>query len=151
MSEFYIGLMSGTSLDGADVVLVEFNRTDCVVHAAKTSPFPQDLTTRLRNLVDAPESSLEELGTLDVALGSFFAESVRQLVGNSHCELGDITAIGYSGHTIFHKPALPHPFTMQLGDPNVIASATEIDTVADFRRMDMARGGQGAVRRLFGR
>jgi len=144
MSEFYIGLMSGTSLDGADVVLVEFDRTDCVVHAANTSPFPQQLATGLRRLAETPESSLEELGILDVALGSFFAESVRQLVGDSQREAADITAIGYSGHTIFHKPALPHPFTMQLGDPNMIASATGIDTVADFRRMDMAHGGQGA-------
>ncbi|MFP6827887.1 MAG: anhydro-N-acetylmuramic acid kinase [Gammaproteobacteria bacterium] len=144
MSELYIGLMSGTSLDGADVVLVEFDRTECIVHDANTSPFPQKLTTRLRRIVQTPESSLEELGTLDVALGRFFAESVRQLVDNAQCELGDITAIGFSGHTIFHKPALPHPFTMQLGDPNVIASATGINTVADFRRMDMAQGGQGA-------
>ena len=92
MSELYIGLMSGTSLDGVDVVLVEFDRTECIVHDANTSPFPQKLTTRLRRIVQTPESSLEELGTLDVALGRFFAESVRQLVDNAQCELGDITA-----------------------------------------------------------
>ena len=61
MSELYIGLMSGTSLDGADVVIVEFDRTECIVHDANTSPFPQELTTRLRRIVQTPESSLEEL------------------------------------------------------------------------------------------
>ncbi len=144
MSGLYIGLMSGTSLDGVDVVLVELDETDCVVQAACTTPFPENLTMRLRALVQTPEATLEELGTLDVALGSFFAECVRQLVADSGYELDDIKAIGHSGQTIFHKPALPQPFTMQLGDPNVIAAETGIDTVADFRRMDVAHGGQGA-------
>ncbi len=144
MSELYIGLMSGTSLDGADVVLIELDGTDCVVQAASTTPFPESLTARLRALVHTPEASLEELGTLDVALGSFFAGCVRQLVADSEHEPDEIRAIGHSGHTIFHKPAPPQPFTMQLGDPNVIAAETGIDTVADFRRMDVAHGGQGA-------
>jgi anhydro-N-acetylmuramic acid kinase len=144
MSELYIGLMSGTSLDGADVVLIELDGADCVVQAASTTPFPESLTARLRALVQTPEASLEELGTLDVALGAFFAGCVRQLVAESEHELDDIRAIGHSGHTIFHKPAPPQPFTLQLGDPNVIAAETGLDTVTDFRRTDMASGGQGA-------
>lgn len=144
MGELYIGLMSGTSLDGVDVVLIELDGTDCVVQAANTTPFPKGLTARLRALVQTPKASLEELGTLDVALGAFFAECVRQLVAESEYEFDDIRAIGHSGHTIFHKPAPPQPFTLQLGDPNVIATETGLDTVTDFRRTDMAYGGQGA-------
>lgn len=144
MSGLFIGLMSGTSLDGADVVLVEFDGTDCVVRAASTTSFPEQLEARLRALIRTATASLDELGTLDVALGYFFAECVRQLVAKSDYELADIKAIGHAGHTIYHQPAPPHPFSMQLGDPNVIAAATGIDTVADFRRTDMAHGGQGA-------
>ncbi len=144
MSELYIGLMSGTSLDGADVVLVELDETECVVHAASITPFPEKLETRLRALVRTAAASLQELGTLDTALGEFFAECVRQLVAESAYELDDIKAIGHAGHTIYHKPAAPQPFSMQLGDPNVITAATGIDTVTDFRRTDMAHGGQGA-------
>jgi len=144
MSELCIGLMSGTSLDGADVVLVELSGAGCVVHAACTTPFPEQLAMRLRALCQLPEASLEELGTLDVTLGNFLAECVRQLIAGSEYEVDDIQAIGYSGHTIFHKPAPPQPFTMQLGDPNIIAAETGIDTVTDFRRTDMAHGGQGA-------
>ncbi len=144
MSELYIGVMSGTSLDGADVVLVGLDQTDCVVHAARTTPFPKQLGSRLGALVSKPESSLEDLGTLDVAMGEFFAECVRQLLHDSEKEFADINAIGFSGHTIFHKPEPPEPFTTQLGDPNVIAARTGIDTITDFRRSDIAHGGQGA-------
>ncbi len=144
MSELYIGVMSGTSLDGADVVLVGLDQTGCVLHAARTTSFPEELTKHLRSLAEVPESSLEDLGKLDVALGEIVAECVQQLVQDSEHGLDDIEAIGYSGHTIFHKPEPPQPFTSQLGDPNVIAAATGIDTVSDFRRSDMAHGGQGA-------
>ena len=100
MSGLFIGLMSGTSLDGADVVLVEFIGTDCVVQAASTTPFPEQLEARLRALIRTATASLDELGTLDVALGYFFAECVRQLVAKSDYEFADIKAIGNAGHTI---------------------------------------------------
>ena len=144
MGEFYIGLMSGTSLDGADVAVVELDETRCVVQAADTTPFPEHLATRLRALAATPTISLRELGSLDAALGSFFAECVQRSLSSTGYEVDDIAAIGHSGHTVFHKPAPPHPFSMQLGDPNVIAAETGIDTIADFRRMDVAYGGQGA-------
>ena len=144
MGELYIGLMSGTSLDGADVAIVELDDTSCVVHAADTTPFPEQLSTQLRALAETPETSLVEFGALDVTLGSFFAACVQGSLAASAHAAKDIVAIGHSGHTVYHKPAQPHAFTMQIGDPNVIAAETGIDVVADFRRMDVAHGGQGA-------
>jgi anhydro-N-acetylmuramic acid kinase len=144
MGELYIGLMSGTSLDGADVAIVELDDTNCAVHASDTTPFPEQLSIQLRALAKTPEVSLVELGTLDAALGSFFAGCVQKILVTSGRKASDIVAIGHSGHTVFHKPAQPHPFTMQIGDPNIIAAETGIDVVADFRRMDVAHGGQGA-------
>lgn len=144
MKELYIGLMSGTSLDGADVVLVDFGGDRSTLLSAVTTPFPDALTTRLRALVHSPVSSLQELGTLDTELGSFFANCVKESVATAELDPTNIVAIGHSGHTVFHKPQLPDPFTMQLGNPSVIAATTDIDTICDFRRMDVALGGQGA-------
>ncbi len=144
MSGLYIGVMSGTSLDGADVVLVGLDDTNCELRAARTTPFPKAMSTRLRTLTETGEATFDELGTLDVAMGQFFADCIVDLVRDTGTVQSDIKAIGYSGHTVFHKPKLPEPFTLQLGDPNTIAAATGIDTVADLRRMDVAQGGQGA-------
>ncbi len=144
MSGLFIGVMSGTSLDGADVVLVGLDDANCELHAARTTPFPEAISARLRNLTETGEATFAELGTLDVAMGQFFADCVIDLVRDTGTEQSEIEAIGYSGHTVFHKPERPDPFTMQLGDPNAIAAATGIDTVADLRRMDVAHGGQGA-------
>ena len=144
MSALYIGVMSGTSLDGADVVLVGLDDANCELHAARTIPFPDAMSARLRTLSETGEATFTEVGTLDVEMGEFFAGCVIDLAKDTETEQNDIEAIGYSGHTVFHKPEEPHPFTMQLGDPNTIAAATGIDTVADFRRMDVANGGQGA-------
>jgi len=144
MGELYIGVMSGTSLDGADVVIAELDSADCLVHSASTTPFPEQLSKQLRALTATPEISLFELGTLDAALGSFFASCVGKSLISSGRNASEIIAIGHSGHTIFHKPAQPRPFSMQIGDPNIIAAETGIDVVADFRRMDVAHGGQGA-------
>ncbi|MFL2546245.1 MAG: anhydro-N-acetylmuramic acid kinase [Candidatus Rariloculaceae bacterium] len=144
MGGLYIGLMSGTSLDGADVAIVDLDDTSCVLHSAETTPFPTNLAARLRSLSESPETTLVELGTLDTELGGYFADCVNTSLRSLGRSADDIVALGYSGHTVFHKPTQPHAFTMQIGDPNAIAAATGIEVVADFRRMDVAHGGQGA-------
>ena len=144
MSGLYIGVMSGTSLDGADVVLVGLDDANCELRAARTTPFPKAMSAKLRTFSETGKATFSELGTLDVAMGRFFADCVIDLVRDTETDNSEIEAIGYSGHTVFHKPKLPDPFTMQLGDPNTIAAMTGIDTVADLRRMDVAHGGQGA-------
>ncbi|HEX7081731.1 MAG TPA: anhydro-N-acetylmuramic acid kinase [Gammaproteobacteria bacterium] len=144
MTELYVGLISGTSVDGVDAVLVELGTSSFAVRAAETRPFPQNLRNRIAALIDRPETSLAELGALDVALGQFFADSALAVIASAGVAPADVVAIGHHGQTVFHKPEPPEPFTLQLGDPNVIAARTGITTVADFRRLDVALGGQGA-------
>lgn len=144
MSELYLGLMSGTSIDGVDAVLADIDDTSCQVVRAATTAFPAPLLARLGRIVEVPQTTLRELGALDHALGEFFAECALDLIEHAGIPRGDVTAIGHHGQTIFHQPTGTEPFTMQIGDPSVVAAKTGIVTVADFRRLDMACGGQGA-------
>src|SRR5512143_6383 len=144
MSELYLGMISGTSIDGADAVLVELGDRTCRVVEAATTPFPPSLLARLRHLIELPQTPLRELGALDHAVGEFFAGCALELIARAGVTRDDVRAIGHHGQTIFHEPSGDEPFSMQIGDPNVVAATTGICTVADFRRLDMAFGGQGA-------
>lgn len=144
MSELFVGMISGTSIDGVDAVLAEIGDDDFRIVAANTTPFPAGLHTRLRKLVETPQTSLRDLGALDVAVGRFFAECALNLIRSSRVRTEDVAAIGSHGQTVYHEPLGTEPFSLQLGDPNVIAAMTGCATVADFRRLDVALGGQGA-------
>ncbi len=144
MSELYVGLMSGTSQDGVDAALVEFDGSRSTVHLAATTPYSDDLKKRIADLIGEPRASLRELGELNVAVGRFFAQCVLQLIEDSTFDARKIAAIGHSGHTVFHKPEVPDAFTMQLGDPSTVAAQTGITTVGEMRNTDMALGDQGA-------
>ncbi|HKK14027.1 MAG TPA: anhydro-N-acetylmuramic acid kinase [Gammaproteobacteria bacterium] len=145
MSERYIGLMSGTSLDGVDAVLADLQGGTPRLLAALTHPFPDALRTRLRALAEDPvAAAIDELGALDVTLGERFAEAVHALLAEAGIGPEAVRAIGSHGQTVRHRPGGTAPFTLQIGDPNVIAERTGITTVADLRRRDMAAGGQGA-------
>lgn len=144
MAELYVGIVSGTSLDGLDTALVELGEDSCRVVRARTTPFPELLGDGLAALVTDPRTDLRELGTLSVAFAEFAAECVLALLVDAEREPDEITAIGFSGHTVFHQPLPPRAFTLQLGDPSTIAARTRITTVADIRSMDVALGGQGA-------
>jgi anhydro-N-acetylmuramic acid kinase len=144
MSELYLGMISGTSIDGVDAVLVEFADHRARVVEAATTPFPAPLLARLRRIVETPQTELRELGALDHAVGKFFAACALDLMTRSGVTCDDVQAIGHHGQTIFHQPNGQEPFSMQIGDPNVVAATTGICTVADLRRLDMAFGGQGA-------
>lgn len=144
MNERYLGMISGTSIDGVDAVLAEIGDTDYRIVRAKTTPFPRELLARLQKLVETPESSLRDLGALDVAVGRFFAKCAVELIAAAGLKSADIAAIGSHGQTVYHDPYGREPFSLQLGDPNTIAAETDITTVADFRQLDIALGGQGA-------
>jgi anhydro-N-acetylmuramic acid kinase len=144
MSDLFLGMISGTSIDGVDAVLAEIGDDDFRIVAANTTPFPADLHARLRKLVETPQTSLRDLGALDVAVGRFFADCALKLIASSGLRPQDVAAIGSHGQTVYHEPLGAEPFSLQLGDPNVIAAMTGSTTVADFRRLDVALGGQGA-------
>ena len=143
-SGLFIGLMSGTSLDGVDAVLIRFE-PDPKVEFARTYELPAALVKNLLALsqTDAP-IVLDALGRLDVELGQCFASVVLQCLQDADMTADKITAIGSHGQTLRHAPYGEYPFTLQLGDAHVIAERCGIDTVADFRRRDVAAGGQGA-------
>lgn len=142
MAEYYIGLMSGTSLDGIDAVLVDFANGQPRLIEALTQPLPDELRQQLTALCQPGNNEIERMGQADIALGEVFADSVRQLLRRANIDASKILAIGSHGQTIRHLPQ--SAFTLQIGDANRIAQATSITTVADFRRRDMAAGGQGA-------
>ena len=143
-AELYLGLISGTSADGIDVALASFEAQPRL-HAGLTHPYPDALRQRILALAQGDgQIALDELGTLDVEIGRVFAEAAQRLLNDAGLHAGDVRALGSHGQTVRHRPNPPTPYTLQLGDPNVIAEATGILTVADLRRRDIAAGGQGA-------
>src|SRR5690606_9128608 len=147
----YVGLMSGTSADGVDAALVDFTApAQPRLLAARTSPWPHDLRERLVALgQDDKALTLDEIGELDVRIASGFAAAVGALLSGAGVDVPRVAAIGSHGQTLRHRPLGragdgTHPFTLQLGDPSLLAERTGIAVVADFRRRDVAAGGHGA-------
>lgn len=141
----YVGLMSGTSADAVDAALVEIGADGrAQLLACHPHSFPADLQTAVHDLSHASTVNLDHLGEMDTALATVFAEAVTELLRKSGQAVSGVRAIGSHGQTVRHRPLGLHPFTMQLGNPSLIAERTGITTVADFRRRDMAAGGHGA-------
>jgi len=141
---YYIGIMSGTSLDGIDVVIARRSSAGFKQIAACSPPLPETLRLALLKICRDKEVTLQMLGEVDHQFALACAEAVNQLLKSSKMESKQICAIGSHGQTIFHSPLGESPFSQQIGDANLIAAKTGIPCVADFRRMDMAYGGQGA-------
>jgi anhydro-N-acetylmuramic acid kinase len=141
----YIGLMSGTSVDGIDAALVSIS-TDGkpVLIASRLHPMPPATRSEIQALMRDGANEIERLGELDMMLGELFAEAVHALIQQTGFDKKNIRAIGSHGQTLRHRPRAAHPFTLQIGNPSVIAERTGITTVADFRARDMAAGGEGA-------
>ena len=140
----YIGLMSGTSMDAIDASLVDFEVAPLRVVGCSATAFEPGLKQRVAALIESPQVSLDELGQVDVALGRAFAAACTELLRSTGTSATAVAAIGSHGQTIRHRPDLPLPFTLQIGDPNALAELTGITVVADMRRRDIAAGGQGA-------
>lgn len=141
----YAGLMSGTSMDGVESVLLDITPTGHAVRGAFHLPYPTAIGRRLRQAVANPAGcDLDSYGELDAAVGGVFAECASGLL--SHCRVAPqaVCAIGSHGQTVLHRPRGPTRYTLQIGDPNLIAERLGIDVVADFRRRDLAAGGEGA-------
>lgn len=140
----YIGVMSGTSLDGVDVVLAAIDQHMVAQQASYCHPIPLALRQQVLEICQGQTLTLSQLGQLDTRLGQLFAEAVLTLMQQQALEASDIMAIGCHGQTVWHEPQSAAPNTLQIGDNNQIAAATGVTVVGDFRRRDMALGGQGA-------
>jgi anhydro-N-acetylmuramic acid kinase len=138
-STLYIGLMSGTSLDGVDGVLADFAKRGMRTLQAAFTPFPPELRAELMALQAASPNELEREALAANALARCYAQCVQELAAAAP---GPIRAVAVHGQTIRHRPELG--FTRQTNNPALLAELTGIDVIADFRSRDVAAGGQGA-------
>lgn len=138
--------MSGTSLDGCDAALVTLTPRaaglDVRLEAFLTLPMPPALRLQIQAQLDPETSRIDLLGKLDTRLGEFFAEAALRVIEVAGGQTPDL--VGSHGQTLWHRPNGEAPATMQLGDASLIAVRTGITTVSDFRKADIAAGGQGA-------
>ncbi len=138
---YYIGLMSGTSMDAIDTAMVEFDDKAILKHY-REYPIENSLRHQIRLINE--KSEFGHIADLDHELGHLFANAVNDLLNEAEITPDKVIAIGSHGQTILHKPDATHKTSIQISDPNVICAETGITTISDFRRMDMAHGGQGA-------
>ncbi|MCF7529058.1 anhydro-N-acetylmuramic acid kinase [Neisseria lisongii] len=142
-SQYYIGIMSGTSMDGADAVLIRMQGTQWQAALAHAFiPFSDGLRRELLALQNTGNNELHRSMILAQQLSRLYAEAVRQLLDQTGLTPADITAIGCHGQTVRHAPE--HAYSIQLADLPLLAELSGIFTIGDFRSRDLAAGGQGA-------
>ena len=149
MKDIYIGLMSGTSIDSIDAALVNLeddNKPKLI--ETYNHPIPTKIKNDIKSLSLPKNNEINLLGKLDRLLGLHFAEAANILMEKAGINFKEVEAIGSHGQTIRHLSKDINsdviPFSLQIGDPNTIAENTLIKTVADFRKKDIALGGEGA-------
>ncbi len=142
--ELYIGLMSGTSMDGIDAALVDFTESQAKLINTYSHPWPEAVQQALVRARDIPDDELSSLSSLDLNVAKIFAEACVRVLQDTPYNTLDIIAIGSHGQTIRHRPDIDKPFSLQLGNAKRIAGLTGIDVISDFRTADIKAGGQGA-------
>ncbi len=140
MTNIYIGVMTGTSMDGLDLVAASFD--PLIIHATLTLKFEEDLRDQLMALTLPDDNEIDRMALAHVALGKMIGNGVNQLIDEQLLDRARIRAIGSHGQTIRHRPE--SGFSLQIGDPHIIAEITKIPVVYDFRSRDLAADGQGA-------
>lgn len=144
-ASLYLGMLSGTSRDGADVVLVRFDQGAPKLLSSYCVSYPAALAKDLKDLIERRQRPDDaDIERLDRELADFFALAAWGLLERAGVKPNEITALGSHGQTIWHQPQKPNAETLQLGDPQRIANLIGIRTVGDFRQADLAAGGQGA-------
>lgn len=146
-----IGIMSGTSLDGVDVVLLEisgsFTTTKINVIDFQTYNLPNELKDKIKSQIHPDQTNIKVLTSINFEIAEVFADCVNKIIAKNKLTSDDIEFIASHGQTIYHIPEILDnlvPSTLQLGDGSVIANLTNIKTIFNFRTADMAVGGQGA-------
>lgn len=146
-AQLFIGIMSGTSLDGVDAALCSFEQSafengTCVLQNTHFLPYPAEVKSQLLALHKPQNNELEATSILGCSLANLYAEATNELLKKAKIKAADISAIGCHGQTIRHRPELG--FTLQIGNAALLAELTNITVVSDFRSRDIAAGGQGA-------
>jgi anhydro-N-acetylmuramic acid kinase len=138
--------MSGTSVDSLDAALIDFNKGNTTIVGTHSLPITDDIRTCVHELALSGANEITRMQHLDKTIAQLSCEAIKQLCQKTHTTSNDIIAIGSHGQTIRHQPQDQNNngFSLQVGDPNIIAENTGITTVADFRRRDIAAGGHGA-------
>ncbi len=149
-----VGILSGTSADGASTGIIKVKgfgkSTELELVSYKTYPYPLAIREELFKLFDPETSSTESICEMNFLLGHFYGDCVRRIVEETNLQMDDIDLIGSHGQTIWHHPrgdtfsGYPNLSTLQIGEPSVIAEKTGTSVVADYRKADMASGGEGA-------
>ncbi len=143
MESCYIGLMSGSSMDGIDSVLVSFHQNNQPqVLGSEYTPYSDNTRAKLKELLKSPIRESELAREMEAELGQLYAQSIRKLMTGN--EIFGINAVGCHGQTILHSPETRPSFSWQLGDASVVANQTGLPVVSNFREADMLAGGQGA-------
>jgi len=145
MGDYFIGLMSGTSMDGIDAALVEFDAASLDILQTHSHAYPDDVRRQLPVAMRTPNlREADDVAALHKRIGECFRDAANALLDAAGIDAAAITAIGSHGQTVRHEPDCAEPFSLQIGDPEIIATGTGITTVADFRSADIQLGGQGA-------
>lgn len=145
MGDIYIGLISGTSMDGIDAALVNFEDSSLDVIQTHQHDYPAELRHQLSVAkLDATIRTCDDVNDLHRQVGECFRDAANTLLTLAGIDRSKVAAIGSHGQTVRHEPNIDSPYSLQIGDANIIAVGTGIPTIADFRSADIALGGQGA-------
>ena len=144
MSNIFIGLMTGTSADSLDLAAVDFTATKFEVIGLKNFEIPKQIKTQVLEQTRSKELEQSSIEDLDIQLSKFFVKSIQEFMISLSLESNQIVAIGSHGQTIKHEPNADLPFSLQIGNPQLLSNKLGIKTIGNFRDDDIAAGGQGA-------
>lgn len=143
VKNLYIGVMSGTSLDGIDISLCAIEKGSFKHVSSKEYPYDSELKKDILKAISGM-ITLKEYGEIDYRLGLMYSDAIRKFLKDFSLNTSHITAIGLHGQTLWHEPNSKYPFSLQAGNAALVAKQIGIDVVSDFRSGDIALGGEGA-------
>ena len=144
VAEIYIGLMTGTSADSLDIAAVNFLNDDITIIGEENFSIPTHLKEEIKKITNSNNLVRSSVEKLDLDLGEFFATKIDDFLKIHDLRHDEISAIGSHGQTIKHEPNSLKPFSLQVGDPQLISDKLGIKTIGNFRDDDIEAGGQGA-------
>jgi len=143
LNKIYIGTMSGTSYDSIDVCSISVGRNIKLLNFLSFS-YPPKLKKEIASVIEKQILSLSDYGELNIKIGQAFGKAINAFIKKNNIDKANIAAIGLSGQTLWHKPSGKYPYSIQAGEPSIVAQQCEIKVVHDFRNEHIKLGGEGA-------